>query len=55
MKNTLLTYEQWCYLFKRNAKKYIKRKIIQILEYLFSAMMLALPFWMFFDWLLRGY
>ena len=55
MNDTLLTYEQWCARFKKHAKKYIKRKAIQILQYLFAAAMLALPFWMFLDWLLRGY
>ena len=55
MNNTLLTYEQWCAMFKKHVKRYIKKKVMQILQYLFAVALLALPFWMFLDWLLRGY
>lgn len=55
MNDTLLTYEQWCARFKKHAKRYIKRKAIRIIQYFCAAVILALPFWMFLDWLLRGY
>lgn len=55
MNDTLLTYEQWCAKFKEHTKRYIKRKAIRALQYFFIAVMLALPFWIFLDWLLRGY
>lgn len=55
MNDTLLTYEQWCARFKKHTKRYIKKKVMQILQYLFAAVLLTLPFWMFLDWLLRDY
>lgn len=53
---TLMTYEDWKKLYKRNLKKYLKRKIKYYFQWiLFGLFMLAIPFGMFVDWLLFGY
>ena len=39
MNDTLLTYEQWCARFKKHTKRYIKKKVMQILQYLFAAVL----------------
>lgn len=51
----VMTYDQWKMLYKKELRKTIKQKAEKMVLYIFTVILFLLPFWMFLDWLLRGY
>lgn len=54
MHDTMLTYDQWKRRFKRALKKTIRKKLASIMWGILTISVFMLPFWMIFDWLLKG-
>lgn len=57
---TVMTYDQWCVLMKKRAKRkildYAKRKINTVFNWIvISLMFLVLPIGMILHWLIIGY
>lgn len=56
MNDRLMTYEQWRELFKRQLKKFIRRKLSRLLYGLTLFLILVLPpLAMIIHWILTGY
>lgn len=54
--DTLLTYDQWCQLFKKHLKKTIKRKVYRFLYGAALFLILAIPpIAMIIHWIIVGY
>ena len=52
----LMTYSQWCTIFKYRLKKYIRRKLYNGLQWLlFILFMVGIPYGMIVHWLFFGY
>lgn len=52
----LMTYSQWCTIFKHRLKKYIRRKLYNGLQWLlFILFMVGIPYGMIVHWLFFGY
>ena len=52
----LMTYNQWCKIFKYRLKKYIRRKLYNGLQWLlFILFMVGIPYGMIVHWLFFGY
>lgn len=52
----LMTYNQWCKIFKYRLKKYIRRKLYNGLQWLlFILFMVGIPYGMVVHWLFFGY
>lgn len=52
----LMTYNQWCTIFKHRLKKYIRRKLYNGLQWLlFILFMVGIPYGMIVHWLFFGY
>lgn len=52
----LMTYGQWCTIFKYRLKKYIRRKLYNGLQWLlFILFMVGIPYGMIVHWLFFGY
>lgn len=52
----LMTYSQWCKIFKYRLKKYIRRKLYNGLQWLlFILFMVGIPYGMIVHWLFFGY
>lgn len=54
MQKTMLTYDQWERRFKKALKKTIRKKLASIVWTVLTISVFMLPFWMIFDWLLKG-
>lgn len=52
---TVMTYDQWECRFKRQVKRYVKRKLNRAFMYLVMFFLITMPIWMFIDYILRGY
>lgn len=55
MQKRTMTYSEWTYLFKKSLKRAIKQRLIQAAQLLILTVLVTMPFWMFLDWLIRGY
>lgn len=54
--DTLMTYDQWCQLFKKRLKKTIKRKVYRFLYGAALFLILAVPpIAMIIHWIIFGY
>lgn len=52
----LMTYSQWCTIFKYRLKKYIRRKLYNGLQWLlFILFMVGITYGMIVHWLFFGY
>lgn len=52
---TVMTYDQWERRFKRQVKRYVKKKLNRAFMYLVTFFLITMPIWMFVDYILRGY
>ena len=52
---TVMTYDQWERRFKRQVKRYVKKKLNRAFMYLVMFFLITMPIWMFIDYILRGY
>lgn len=50
-----MTYTQLKRRFKRALKKTIRKKLASIMWTVLTISVFMLPFWMIFDWLLKGH
>ena len=52
---TVMTYDQWERRFKKQVKRFVKRKLNRAFMYLVTFFLITMPIWMFIDYILRGY